>query len=79
MSVGRSAEIMAIRLLLSDLYVELCLAAADPVAEVERRKLLYIQLLDDSGDELSQLALHELETFWKHVAREVSALRRDGE
>jgi hypothetical protein len=59
-----------------DLMVELCLRKDDPVAEAERRAKLKLDALDEVGatmdDQLfSQLALHELETFWKGVQREV--------
>lgn len=71
----RAAQHMVIRVLLSDLYVALCMAADDPIAECTRRKGLQLgaldSMLDERGDWFLHCASHEYETFWQSVEREV--------
>lgn len=64
-------QIMAIRLLLTQLYIEKCEEADDPVAMCESYARQYIEVLDESGDAVSQFALHDLEFFWKQVAGQI--------
>lgn len=69
------AEHVFTRILLSDLMVELCMQADDPIAEVERRSNLKIgagyQILAKRADNASHLALQQFETFWEGVEQEV--------
>lgn len=69
---------MFLRTILSDLMVERCMQADDPVADAELRAKLKLMVAerqaDDRGaDDLSQAYLHEMETFWDWVQREVRA------
>lgn len=76
-SISRQkAEHFFTRTILHDIMVELCLRKDDPIREAERRAKLKLDALDEIGatmdDQLfNQFALHELETFWTGVQREV--------
>lgn len=70
------AEHVFTRLVLSDLMVDLCMRADDPVAEAKRRAAIRLDALDGAvekrgGDELSHRVLDQFETFWPDVLREV--------
>lgn len=74
---SRAAKNMVVRLMLTELMVSLCMATADPVAEVRRRKDLNLGAMDkllddDASNELFQhLALHEMETLWTNIEKQV--------
>ena len=76
-SISRQkAEHFFTRTILHDLMVDLCMQKDDPVAAVDERAKRKLDALDEIGatmeDQLfSQLALHELETFWTGVRKDV--------
>lgn len=64
------------RTILHDLMVESCLRKDDPLAAVDERAKRKLEALDHIGETMedqlfSQLALHELETFWSGVRKDV--------
>src|SRR3546814_7763338 len=64
------AEHFFTRSILHDLMVELCMRKDDPLAAVDERAKRKLTALDEVGatleDQLfNQLALHEMETFWR--------------
>src|SRR3546814_2672646 len=70
------AEHFFTRSILHDLMVELCMRKDDPLAAVDERAKRKLTALDEVGatleDQLfNQLALHEMETFWEGVRRDV--------
>lgn len=67
---------MFTRIVLHDLMVDLCMRADDPLAEASQRATINLGVSEGlaSGDTnklLSQVVLHEFETFWGQVEREV--------
>src|SRR3546814_1268694 len=70
------AEHFFTRSILHDRMVELCMRKDDPHAAVDERAKRKLTALDEVGatleDQLfNQLALHEMETFWEGVRRDV--------
>lgn len=76
-SISRQkAEHFFTRTILHDIMVEQCMRKDDPLATVDERAKRKLDALDEIGatmeDQLfSQLALHELETFWQGVRKDV--------
>lgn len=76
----RAAEFMVMRMLVSDLFVEMCLRADDPNGEAQRRARLNLDALDSAAetssiaDDFKHAALHEMERFWAGVRHEVATL-----
>lgn len=73
---SRAAEHMVLRTLLNELFVAICMREDDPVAEAKRRGSLSLNALDalaeqDADQMFMHSALHEMETFWKSVDRQV--------
>lgn len=74
----KAGQHMFLRTILSSLMVDRCMEADDPIADATLRAesaLIAADAQTDSqgADDLSQAYLHEMETFWEWVQREVRA------
>lgn len=78
-SEKRHAQHMVIRVLLTDLYVALCMSTDDPLQDAKRRAKITLgamdSLLDDdaSMEFFTHSAIHEMETFWTAVESKIQA------
>lgn len=68
---------MFVRILLHDLMVDLCMRADDPIAEATRRATINLGVTEgiskkDGTERLTQVVLHEFESFWGQVETEVA-------
>lgn len=76
--LDRAREVF-VRIVLSDLMVAACMAADDPVAEAKRRARIKLDSADwlaetaPGNDAFKHALLHDFETFWTGVRKEVEA------
>lgn len=71
------AEHTFTRIVLADLMAAECMRQTDPLGFVDQRAKAILAAgdtkLDERGDLLSHLYLHEMETFWEGVREDVQA------